>query len=75
MSATNNNNNNNNNYSMDNEKLEVGEILARLNAGVISKEEAQTQLEKLGTSPIRIIEEENSVEEYSESKFFKNICH
>jgi hypothetical protein len=66
MSATINNNNSNN--SMDNEKLEVGEILARLNAGVISKEEAKTQLEKFSTSPIRIIEEENSVEEYNESK-------
>jgi hypothetical protein len=65
----------NNNNSIDNEKLEVGEILARLNAGVISKEEAQTQLEKFSTSPIRIIDEENSVEEYNESKFFKTICH
>lgn len=53
MEAKNSDNNN------QNERLEVGEILARLNAGVISREEAQTALEKFNTSPTRVIEQED----------------
>lgn len=57
------NTNTNKNHSpvsvvIDDEKGEVGEILVRLHAGVISKEEAQTQLDKFSTSPSRIIEHE-----------------
>jgi hypothetical protein len=45
------------NSSFD-EVSEIGEILALLNAGSISHEEAKTQLEKFNTSPTRLLENE-----------------
>jgi hypothetical protein len=52
------------------EKAEVGEILARLNAGSISVEEAKSELQKFSNSPTQHAETDYQHERSQQDEFY-----